>query len=144
MKLYPTSGQTSSNMVHSARLLTISASSFASNGYSGAANDLGERKKNLLQRSSRDPGLPAQLIEGSNPPHLPSGEKDKTVTNPLGIGQLMNGENERAPLGGFAADHFNDVAGLPKVEAIEWLVHEQHVLRRQETKRQHQPAGVAL
>src|SRR5216683_4995355 len=147
MKLYPTSGQTSSNMVHSARPLTISASSFASNGYNGAsenADALGERKKDLLQRPGRESGLRAQLVEGTNAPHLPSCEKDETVANPLGVDQLVNGENERAALRGLIADHFNDVAGLPEIEAIEWLVHEQHVLRRQETKRQQQPPGVTL
>jgi len=28
----------------------------------------------------------------------------------------------------------NDATGLPEIEAVEWLVHEQHVLRRQETE----------
>ena len=74
----------------------------------------------------------AQFVERANPPHLPSCEKNELVANPLGVGQLVNGENEGAAFRGLAADHLNDATGLPEIEAVEWLVHEQHVLRRQE------------
>src|SRR5438477_5362401 len=134
-------------MVHSARPLKISASSFASNGCSGAAYvsyALGKRKKDLLKRSGRNPGLRTQLVERANPAHVASGKKNETVASPLRVGELVNGEDERAPLGGLIADHLDDVAGLPKIEAIERLVHQQHVLRRQETDSQQQPAIVAL
>src|SRR5215471_13470201 len=147
MKLNPTSGQTSRSMVHSARPLMISASSFASSGCSGGAKwpyALGERKKELLQRSAGNVGLCAQFVERANPSHLSSGEKNEAIASPSGVGQLMNGEHERAPFGGFAADHFNDVADLAKIEAIEWLVHEQHVVRGQKANRQQQTTIVAL
>src|SRR5262245_16235713 len=136
MKLYPTSGQTSSSMVHSARPLTISASSLASSGCSDGAHrryGLGERKEQFLQRYAPSTGLRSQLVERTYRPHLPSRDKDETVANPLGVGQLVNGENERASFDRLTADHLNDVASLPKIEAIERLVHEQHVLRRQKT-----------
>src|SRR5215475_695634 len=146
MKLNPTSGQTSSSIVHSARPLAISASSLAISGCSGAcgAYRLGERKKDLLHRPLGDPDLRAQLSECADPPHPPSGQKNEAVTDPLGVRQLMNGEHECAPPGSLAADYLNDDARLPKIEAVKRLVHEQHVVRRQETDSQQQPSIVAL
>src|SRR5215470_2612774 len=138
MKLNPTSGQTSSSIVHSARPLAISASSFASSGCSGAcgAYRLGERKKDLLHRSTGTPGLRAQLSERADPSYLPSGQKNEAIADPLGIGQLVNGKYECAPPGGLVADYMNDGACLPKIEAVKRLVHEQHIVRRQKTDSQ--------
>src|SRR5215813_2865364 len=139
MKLYPTSGQTSSNMVHSARPPQISASSFASNGCSGAAfasDGLSKRKKDLLQRSTAVTGLRTQFIKCADPTHLPPSQEEEAVANALRVSQLVNGENNSAPRGGLRLDDFDHAASLAKIEAVEWFIHEQHVVWRQEAKRQ--------
>src|SRR6516225_5568109 len=107
-KLNPINGQISSNMVHSARPLKISANSLASSGYKGAPcarSVLGERKKDLLKGSLGDARLRAQLMERADPPDLSAGQKNEAIAHALGVRELVNGEDEGAPPSGrFAHD----------------------------------------
>src|ERR1044072_2176381 len=115
-------------MVQSARPLTISASSFASSGRSGAPRTVfasGERKEDLLQRSSGHTGLLTQFFERADPPHLASSQKNEPVANPVRVGELVNGQNERASHQSLVPDHTDDVTRLTKIEAIEWFIHQQ-------------------
>ena len=74
----------------------------------------------------RHSGLVTQLAERSDSTHLPSGEQYEAVANAFRVGELMDGENERAPVPWrLPADHANDVAGLPEIESVERLVHHQ-------------------
>src|SRR6266852_1988064 len=86
-------------MVHSARPPSTSRSSFMSSGRKGArctAAASGERKEHLLQR--RPSARMAQLVERAGAPQAAVGEQHEAVADPLGIGQLVDGENERAAL----------------------------------------------
>src|SRR6516225_7750709 len=130
-KLNPIKGHTSSSMVHSARPLKISANSLASSGYKGAPcarSVLGERKKDLLQRSLGDTSLCTQLAERADATDLSAGQKNEAIAHPLGVRELMDRQDEGTPSAGRFAHDINDVAGLAKIEAVEWLVHQQNAV----------------
>src|SRR5262249_21599523 len=142
-KLKPINGQTSSNMVHSARPLTISANSLARSGGNGAPCErsvLGERKEELLQRRLGDARLRAQLAQRADSANPSAGQKNEAIAPPLGVRELVNRKNEGAPRAGRLAQDFDDVAGLAKIKAVERLVHQQHTVRCQQADRQQQPA----
>src|SRR3954451_20647250 len=120
-------------MVQSARPLTMARSSLASNGRKGArwiTTASGERKEDLLQSARGHPGLRAQVRERPCPSNPAVREQHEAVTDPLGVDQLMNGQNKGAPAARDLADHAHDLARLPEVEAVERLVHQQQGLRR--------------
>src|SRR5215467_3320507 len=126
------SGEASSPMIHSARPLTISRSSFASKGGNGAdAVSSGERKKNLLQMRRRQLGLGAQLVESAAGTDASGRQQHEAVADTLGVRELMDGENQGAPATGLVAKHAHDVAGLTKIEAVEGLIHHDQLMRRQ-------------
>src|SRR5215204_4181672 len=107
-------------MVQRARPLVISRSSFASSGRSGPARQrygLGERKKDILQRATRQRGLCAQFVQRAGSPNPAAGEENQAVTDPLCIGQLMNGENECSAVSGMVTEQVGDFARLPQSEA---------------------------
>jgi len=123
----------------------ISRSSFASSGHNGAARQpyvLGECKKNVLQRAGRQRGLSAQFVQCAGSANPAAGEQNQPVTDPLYIDQLMNGENERSAASGMVAEHVDDLARLPQIEAVEWLIHQQHRMRRQQSQHQQQSTVV--
>src|SRR5207244_1974767 len=143
----PTSGHSRSNIVHSARPLVMSRSSFVSNGQSGPdcrLYVLGKRKKNVLQRAGRQLGLRAQFVQGAGAADPTSGEQNEAVTDPLRIGQLMNGKNERPAASGSVPKHLDDLARLPEIKAVERLIHQQDGMRRQQSQRQQKATVIPL
>src|SRR6202165_796935 len=120
-KLYPTSGHISSSIVHRARPLRISHSSLISSGLRGASwtrNASCERKKDVLQIANWIPGSRAKIIQCPNATNTAIRKQNETVTNALGIHQLMNRKDEGTALGGFIAQHFGHRADLSEGEAI--------------------------
>src|SRR5256885_12886497 len=135
------SGQTSRSRVHKARPPSTSHSSFLRSGRKGTRRMVsvsGERKENVLQTSGGQRGSRAKLVERAGATEPAVGEQDETVGNPFRVRQLVNGQNEGAPVRGNLTDQSHDFPGLPQVEAIEWLIHEQERLGREQRKRQHQ------
>src|SRR5262249_8663240 len=109
-------------MVHSARPLATSRISLASKGWTSARRTTagsGERKEPLLQPGRGLPGLHAQLRERPHAAHAPVRQQHEAVADARGIAQLVDGENERAPIARNVAQHFHDLAGLSQIEAVE-------------------------
>src|SRR3954452_18854193 len=105
-------------MVQSARPLTMARSSVASSGRKGVrwtTTASGERKEDVLQSARGHPGLRAQLRKRPDATDPPLREQHEAVTDPLGVDQLMNGQNEGAPAACDLADHAHDLARLPEV-----------------------------
>ena len=73
-----------------------------------------------------------------------AGEQNQAVTDPLRIDQLMNGENERPAASGLVAEHVDDLARLPQIKAVEWLIHQQDGMRRQQSQRQQKSTVIPL
>src|ERR1700745_2597533 len=108
-------------MVQSARPLATSHSSLASNGWNGARGTTagsGERKEHLLQPGGGLAGLRAQLRQRPDAKDASFRQQHEAVADARGIVQLVNGENERAPIARNVAEHVHDLARLPQVEAI--------------------------
>src|SRR5262244_1384333 len=106
-------------MIHRARPLTISHSSLPSSGRSGARGCVdvsGERKEDLLEARVGKAGMGPQLAERPDAAHAAVGQKDETIADALGVGQLMNREDERAAVRGLAAQHAGDRARLAEIE----------------------------
>src|SRR6476469_423640 len=104
-------------MVQSARPLTMSRSSLASNGRNGArwtTTASGERKEDVLQSARGQPGLRAQVRERPDATDPAVREQHEAVTDPLGVAQLMNGQHERAAPARNVANHGHDLARLPE------------------------------
>src|SRR5215831_10378663 len=104
-------------MVHSARPLTTSRISLASKGWNGARRTTagsGERKEHLLQSGRGLAGLRAQLRERAGAADAPFRQQHEAVADARGIAQLVNGENERAPVARNVAQHAHDLACLPQ------------------------------
>src|SRR3954453_10422117 len=127
-------------MVQSARPLTMSRSSLASNGRNGArwtTTASGERKEDVLQSARGHAGLRAQVRERPGATDPAVREQHEAITDPLGVDQLMNCQNKRAPIARDRADHAHELARLAEVEAVERLVHQQERLWRNQRERQH-------
>ena len=95
-------------MVHSARPLTISRNSLASNGRNGARAKgvaSGERKEDVLESGRRHPGLRAQVRERADATDPAVREQHEAVADPFGVDQLMNGQNQRASVARNVANH---------------------------------------
>src|SRR5262245_18432678 len=118
------SGQTSSSSSHSARPEKISQSSLASSGASGAQIDSGERMESVLQAGVGQVDAHAQFRQRATTAHAAVGQQHEAIAHAFGIGQLMNGEDQRAPLAGYATEQLGDGARLPQVKAVERLVHQ--------------------
>src|SRR5215470_13822961 len=134
-------------MVQSARPVTTPQSSLTSKGASGARRTpmaSGERKEHLLEPGGAELRRGAQLGKRTDAPHRAAGEQDEAVADTLGIGELMDGEHERAAVRRHLAQERHDLAGLPEVEAVERLVQQQQWMRGKQGERQHQPAAIAL
>ena len=56
----------------------------------------------------------------------------------------MNGENERPAASGLVAEHIDDLARLPQIEAVERLIHQQDGMRRQQRQRQQKATVIPL
>ncbi len=78
---------------------------------------------------SRQRGFCTQFVQGTQAAHLSASEQNEAVTNPFRVRQLVNGENKRTPAFGVMAQHTNDVAGLPEIETVERLVHQNQLVR---------------
>src|SRR5258705_13890239 len=135
-----------SSMVQSARPLAMPHSSLASRGRSGAARSItasGERKEHVLQTTRSQSSLCTKLLKRTHTTHRTVSQQHKAVADALGIGQLMDCQYERAAACRHAANESHDLARLPEIEAVEWLVHEQQRLRCEQRERQHQSPAVA-
>src|SRR5262245_33118463 len=102
-------------MTQSARPLTISRSSLASSGRSGARETgagSGERKEDLLEMRRRQMRARAQAGERALAAQAPLRQQKEAVAHALGVGELMDREHEGAPARGRAAQHLGDGAGL--------------------------------
>src|SRR5436190_8798871 len=134
-------------MVHSARPLAISRSSLRSNGAEAmrwGATISGERKENVLQTARRFPDSRPQLVECADAAYTALRKQHKPIADAFGFGQLVNCNNEAAPMLRRIAQNAHHLSRLAQVEAVERLVHEEKGLRREERERQHQAAAVAF
>src|SRR5438874_236806 len=104
----------------------------------------GERKEHILESSRSQRGSRAKLIERARTANSPVGEQHESVAHALGISQLMNGEHEPPSTGCRTANKAHDVAGLPEIETVERLVHQEERMRREQRQRQHQAARVSF
>src|SRR5262249_33102046 len=114
-------------MVQSARPLATSHSSLPSNGRIGTRcrrTVSGERKEDILQVSCGFARLRPELRERAHAADAAVGEQHEAVTDARCVAQLVNSEYERSPGARELAQHVHDVARLPKVETVEWLVHQ--------------------
>src|SRR5262245_2248786 len=125
----------------------ISRSSFISNGRSGAARATttsGERKKQILQAGVGPRCAHTQFAERTERDDAPLAQKQEPIAHALRIRQLMNGKDKCAAIGSERAQQLHDVAGLPEIETVERLVHQQKWLGRKQAERQHKPASITL
>src|SRR5438046_8452287 len=120
------SGQTSRSMVHKARPPSTSHSSFLRSGRKGTCrtvNVSGKRKENVLQASCGQRCSGAQISKRSGTAEFSVGKQQHAVGNAFGIRELVNSQNKGAAVRRDLTDQPHDVASLPQVEAVEWLVH---------------------
>src|SRR5260370_42388387 len=88
-------------MTHSARPLTISQNSLARSGRSGACASIdvsGERKKHLFESRGRQIRALTKLLERAGAAHAPGGQQHEAIADALGVRQLVDCEDERAPV----------------------------------------------
>src|SRR5689334_17494784 len=81
-----------------------------------------ERKEHLFEIGLRPSDASAQLGQIAGGDGAPVVEQEKAVADARRVGELMNGEDERASAGGAGAKKLHRRAGLPEVEAVERLV----------------------
>src|SRR5689334_14288988 len=106
MNPWPTSGPIMTSRIHQAREASSSRISLA------ARSALRERKEDLLEPALADAGLRAQLVESAFARDASAAEQDQTVADARRVGQLVNGEEERASGGRGRAENCHHVAGL--------------------------------
>ena len=118
-------------MIHSARPPRISHSSLMSSGESGArkptADASGKRKEDILKRAHRELGSHAKVIECAGTADATLGEQNEASIRRRARrqgGGLREPVFVRWPRPGGAAASFHGSA--LQIEAIKWLVHEQH------------------
>src|SRR5438477_153157 len=80
----------------------------------------------------------------AGPANPAAGEQNHAVTNPLRVDQLMNSENESPAARGLVANYAHNVPCLPKIKTVEWLIHEQDGMRRQQGQRQQEATGISF
>src|SRR5919204_364085 len=134
-------------MVHSARPLAISRSSLRNNGAVAmrrGATVSGERKENVLQTAGRFPASRPQLVERADTAYTAVGKQHKAIADPFGFDQLVNCNNEAAPVLRRVAQNARHLSRLAQVEAVEWLVHQKNLMRREQRERQHEAAAIAF
>src|SRR5437899_8676226 len=115
------SGHRSSSIVHNALPLRTSHSSFASSGQRGACRTTavsGERKEVLLQAAGGEMRAHAEVTECAGPADAAVSEQDKAVADPFGIQQLMDRQDQGAPLGRAPPEHAHDLTRLLENEAV--------------------------
>src|SRR5260370_39917229 len=103
-------------LVHSERTLATRHSSLASNGWNGACRTTagsGERKEHLLQPGGGLAGLRAQLRQRADATDASFRQQHEAVADARGIVQLVNGENERAPIARNVEQHVQELGRLP-------------------------------
>jgi hypothetical protein len=71
-------------------------------------------------------------------------EQNEPITDAFGVGELMNSKGERSAMRRDSAHKIHNFSRLPDVEAVKRLIHQQHLMWRQQCQRQHQAARVAL
>src|SRR2546429_3476758 len=136
-----------SNIVHSARPLTTSHSSFVSSGRAGARSateESSERKENILEPSRSQSASRSQLLDRAATADTAVRKEDEAVAHAFCIRELMNRHNERTPLGDDLAQHRCHFAGLLEIEAVERLIHEEQRMRREQRKRPHEPPAISF
>ena len=67
----------------------------------------------------------AQFVERADPANPPVREQGEPVAHRFGVPQLMDGKEKGAAARRHAPQHRHHVAGLPEIEAVEGLVHQQ-------------------
>src|SRR5262245_2711037 len=134
-------------MVHRARPPSTSHSSFLRSGKRGTRRTVsvsGERKENVLQIARGQRGAGAEFGERSSATELSVSKEHNPIRYAFGIRKLVDGQHERAAVRGNLTDQPHDVVGLPQVKTVEWLVHQEQRLGREQCEREHQSAGKAF
>jgi len=86
----------------------------------------------------------AEIVESARAFDFSIREQHEPIADAFGIDQLMNRKNERSPTRGYFSDQVHDIPSLPEVEAVEWFVHQQQRMWRDQGQRQPQAAGISL
>src|SRR6476659_630795 len=143
MNEMPTSGPISASISHQARDASNSRQSFTRS----QTTALRERKHRLLEIGCGRPdvaGLRAELVTRAVAADPAAAEQHEAIAHAGGIADLMNREEERAAGGRMAPQGVADLPGLPKIEPIERLVHEQQRLRRDPSDGEHGSLPLSL
>src|SRR5713226_6461470 len=105
--------QSSSSIVHNARPPRISRSSFASSGRSGARTSTdvsGERKEHILKTATGKTGFRTKIVERADAANVAIDKQHDAIADSLGVDQLVNGENKRAPVRRNLTEQSHDLA----------------------------------
>src|ERR1700720_4211162 len=144
MKLYPTSGDSSSSRTHRELPVASSRISLRSTGPMGARGSC-EGKEDLFQSAACwQPGRDGQLGQRADAFHEAAAQEDEPIAYALGIAELVYREHERAAINRFIAQQAHDFAGLTQIEAVERFIHQQHWAGREEPERQQKSPAVSL
>src|ERR1700730_7716554 len=90
------------------------------------------------------PCSPAQFVERADSPDPSVRKQCEPIAHLFGISELMDRKKERASARRDAPQHTHHVPGLPQIEAVEWLVHQQNGVAREKSERDNQAAIVAF
>src|SRR5258708_38265377 len=135
MKDTPTSGPISASITHHERELISSRHSFLRSHF----HALGEGKEDLLEiRRQVVAGALARKrrkrAKGAFGDDTAAAQQHEAIADLRGVGDLVNGQEERAVWRKVLAQRRSRLAALTKVETFERLVDQKYRLRRQKAK----------
>src|SRR6266403_4125113 len=122
MKLYPTSGDSSSIRTQREFPVTSSRISLRNSGATGARGSC-ERKEDLFEiGADRQPGRSRQLGQRANAHHAAAGEEHEPVAYALGVAELVDRQHQGAAISRLVSQQVHHLACLAQIEAVERLV----------------------
>src|SRR5262245_40810223 len=123
MNVTPTSGPIAASITHHARAVMSSRHSFATRIRRARVRQpaaSGEGKKQVLEArrrvGARERG---ELVDGPFAARAPAAQEHEAIADAGGVGDLVDGEDERAAVGGVAPQRPGNFASLAEVESVE-------------------------
>jgi len=86
----------------------------------------------------------AEFVKRTAPAYPSVREQNESITDTFGVGELMNSKGERAAMRRNSAHKGHNFSRLTDIEAVKRLIHQQHLMWRQQCQCQHQATRVAL